>query len=277
MTSAHKKLLGAVVFGLAAVTSPYANAQNFATIDENSLDAAYDGNFTSEVLNGEYDELVTITGANTFSVALAFDAGAWTIATDIAGNGSDLTNSTDGYDIYGLFTGTGTFTSDPGIIGSTNVILNTFTFTSGTFELYADLDNDNSNIDGFVTSITPDGNDVLLASGDQVISGSGTQIVLASDPLQCFNGDNNDCGSFGVTTSLSLTPAGMNYFTDPVPFFNASIEAGNFSTINTTLGVQTEVDQAVMNIIFTNVPEPTSLALLGIGMLGFGVSRRKQA
>ena len=110
------------------------------------------------------------------------------------------------------------------------------------------------------------GDDILLATGTAV-QGTGTSLGA-----QCTN---NNCGSFGQTTSFALTsPAGTSFFTNPVPFFNVALSSGQFQGINPVEGANV-TSQGTANTNF-NVPEPSPLALVGLGLLALGFTRRRK-
>jgi hypothetical protein len=106
---------------------------------------------------------------------------------------------------------------------------------------------------------------LVLATGVP-LSGNG---FLDAANSQCGGGI--FCGAFGSTTSFNLTNTGSGFFVAPSPFYSLSFQSGQLNNF-TPSGRQ--VVNGSLDVVFA-VPEPTSVALLGLGLVGLGLSRRR--
>lgn len=263
----RKSLIAAAVLGIgmsSMSTGAMAVVFKDFTVDEGSVPGAVANTFSADKITGNYSEVITF-GAGTFDVSLKWNAGQF-----LTNDGNDLVNSQLGgitsnqYGLYALYQGSGTFSSSGGIY--------TFTTTPGVggLSVYIDPNSDTTftapatgNL-GFGTGST--GDDYLIATGTPK-AGSGTL-----DP-GCAGGIN--CGSFGTNTTFALTstvPGGDTYFTFPSPFYDLSFQSGQFNSFAVT-GTQTI--NGSMDVVF--VPEPETLALLGLGLVGIGLTLRRQS
>lgn len=231
--------------------------------------------FTADKITGGYVEQMDFLGASggtsgTFNASIL-----WTPGQFFANDGTTLiSNNASGtgglgvtYAIYGLFTGSGTWNNT----GSGFEFL----FNSSNFELWYDLGADTTfagpgagNTTNFYT-VVQNGVDQRLGFGGQFGAAS-----TAENGGTLTSGTN--AGSFGVTETFTLDSAGLLFFIDPRPFYNITFGSGQFNSFTPENGTF-QTTQGSADFQFKQVPEPTSLALLGIGLMGLSLGRRKQA
>ena len=219
--------------------------------------------FVADKITGNYVERVTFNPGGTFDVSIKWNAGQF-VANDgtsplnaggLAGTGL---NNDLGYGMYAFFQGSGTFAGG------------TFTLGSGSLNLYLD--------DLLDTTFTAAGSQSATAMWG-VTGGGGDDLLLATGSALAGTGNvtcsvGNNCGSFGQVTTFSLTGVGSSFFTSPSPFYDISLQSGQF---NGFIPAGTLTLDGSLDVIFAKVPEPGSIALVGLALVGLGVASRRKA
>ena len=226
-------------------------------------------------ITGSYNELFLVTDgtptAGTFATSAFWDAGTINDVNGVAVTGDTslggVTSSGEKagnkymYAMYGLFQSSGSF--------STSGTATSFTGSDGSIELWIDPNRDTlKNLTSGALAVTTsnDSDDFKIAFSSTFLSGDG----LIKDGA--FQG--GFLLSFG---DLTLTdPEGVGYFSSPSNFYMYVDITGQFNPFTPDPTNQAGSPINGSADVFFSVPEPSTLALIGLSFLGLaGIGRRK--
>ena len=241
----------ALTAGIAASFSSQADFLDFQ-VDE----TPYGGEVvTADKLNGGYFELISFDGAGNFT-ATAFASMNQLFGNEGTANGSQIGSVVGAnYNLYATFTANGTVMT-PGAEGANSSLQG----NSGSFSLFLDQNQDTT------ADVTNPLN--LSNTTDDMLLGSSSDLGRNIGLLYGFG------GVFDFTfRDFELTADGDTYFVSPTPFYMSVRVDGDFDT------VPLEGEQRVtgdVSAVFA-VPEPSTIAVLSLGLLGLGATSRRKS
>ena len=260
------RLMAAIGLALAAGAASATPIYPDFTVDTSAMGGGGSlGTFMSNDISGQYHEQLTFTSASTFVVTLDFTAQGFNEDDTDPSLAKSLTAGQTGlgsnYQLLAVLNGSGTYSTSGGVT--------TFSLTpGGDMTLSYDAGANAS----FNAPAGPGGAFTIDANGDVITTLATGAGIMGNGSVNCTAP--NLCGAFGQETSFALTAAGSSFFVGPVPFYNLSLQSGQVEGFPVTIG-GTVTSSGTLNAVFA-VPEPTSMAMMGIALLGFMAVRQRR-
>lgn len=230
-------------------------------VNEGAVLGAYSQIVTANNFSGSYDEFFKPTGSGTFSTTAYWQASTLNYGMTNVGQVSQHSPSipNDGYNVYAVFTSLGTFTQSGTV---TN-----FHGISGQFDFYTD------ELQDTVRSFDLTGLLTLTSTSDDKKVGTSTTLIAAEGEI---DSGSIAAGNFDfIFDVMDLTdPYGKLYFNGTTLKFSTDVQ-GNVNDFDPLTGGYLKQSSANVELGHI-VPEPGSMALLGLGLAGLGFVKRRR-
>jgi PEP-CTERM motif len=229
---------------------------------------------------GNYTEVVSFSPGS-FTSSILWNAGQYigmdgstVLASQLGPPGTVNDPSSPGYGMYAFLQNSGTWslgtdgkiTLNYGGLGTMSLFIDPF----GNTTFVAPLSGSGAWTTGGYTAL----DDILIAWGYLPASGGGSSsgsLDLSLSTCSYVPEAGSNCGSFDLISTFWKTGASYQFLTSPSDFWGMHF-SGQFDNF-TPYATQTIVG----SLDATFIPEPESLALFGIGLMGIGLARRRTA
>lgn len=270
--------VSALVLGFAAPAM--ADTAPVFTINTNAILGTGGNVFDANQMIGSSSELLrTVGNTHTGNGYLQFSSFA------LNSNGVGFTSINEKYKLYATFQVADVLQS--GVINQANSVN---TVTKLDFQFYADPGMDTTFTNANATTNTDasandiGANDILLGIGT-LVSGvdgfddhGGAYFNSIETFAVCAGAGLGNVQGITVPVPACTTAQGTAFFAAPVPFYGIAFDAFNNSTQGVSkVGNLVSINQASGTVDFNRIPEPGSLALLGLGLMGIGATLRRRS
>jgi|GEM_PF-1869503 len=284
MNNFNKSLLSIALTATLAMASTTTMAYPLFSINPtNTGVVGTTGTKVGDRLVGGYNEVVTLNADNTFNASIFWSNAGTLYNTPGPTNpplslGLWLTDQFNG--TYSTSAGVTTFSPNGSTSNSDGIALHIY-YTSGIDSMSAGTNPINGNTLFTPIFYDPSSNPISSPISTLIATGQEFATPPYSGTANGASGNSFGKGSFSLGTSITLLAAN-HYFVTPNPFYNESFQTGQYNSLNLVgtfnpSGSNTFISDGSADIVFNqSVPEPASLALVGLGLLSLSVVRRKK-